>query len=263
MNSSVYSPIIDSMTWSYSRLKLFETCRYAWYLKYLYGINEPTNFYASYGSFIHNLIERYYRDEISHKDLPLKFLVGFSNFVKGKRPNEEIVDKYLQAGYEYFADFKPMPFDMVSVEQKITFDVGGYPFVGYVDFIGMRDGALAVVDHKSRNLSKRSTRRKPTLKDKELDEFMRQLYLYSIGVNDVYGQFPTTLCFNCFKSKTFIEEPFKEDAYNEAIEWAKDSIETIKHTDDFYPTLDWFYCTNLCGMKHECCYYALEMGGRR
>lgn len=261
MSDSVYKPLIDSMQWSYSRIKLFDTCRYAWYLKYLYGDKEEQNFYASYGKYIHNLIERYYRDEISHQDLSMTYLMGFYYTVEGVRPRQEIVDKYMDAGLAYFQNFKPFPYSLVSVEEKIEFNINNYQFVGFVDYIGMDGDELVIVDHKSRDLKQRSRRKKPTLKDAELDEFLKQLYLYAVGIEQRFGKLPKKLCFNCFKSGEFIEEEFNKIAFENAKGWAVDSIKKIETADKFYPNIDWFYCTNLCGYKGQCPYYEIAFGG--
>ena len=144
---------------------------------------------------------------------------------------------------------------MVAVEEKVDFEIDGTQFVGYIDYHGIKDGEHYIVDNKSRDLKPRSNRKTPTVKDKELDEMLRQLYIYSAAIKQKYGKFPKALCFNCFKTGTFIEEPFNEDAYNEAIEWAKKNIEDIKNADDFYPNREFFSCYYICGVSDECCYW--------
>lgn len=242
-------------------MKLFDTCRYAWYLKYLYGEKEEQNFYASYGSFVHKLIERYYRDEISHQDLPMKFLVGFSVFIEGKRPKQSIVDKYMEAGLAYFQSFKPFKYNPIDVEWKVGYKIDKYNFIGFIDYLGECDGDLVVIDHKSRDLKPRSGKTPQTAKDKELDEYLRQLYLYAVGVELTYGKLPSKLCFNCFKSGSFIEERFDPARFDDAKQWAIGQIKKIESAEDFYPNLDWFYCTNLCGYHKQCCYYHTAFGG--
>lgn len=263
MSDSVYKPLIDSMQWSYSRLKLFDTCRYAWYLKYLYGDDEEQNFYASYGSFVHKLIEEFYNGITSRQDLPMRFLTGFSSAVKGRRPKQEIVDKYIDAGFSYFQNFKPFKYGVVKVEEKIQFDIDGRQFIGFIDFLGTEDGEFVVLDHKSRDLKPRSGRKKPTVKDVELDEFLRQLYIYAAGVEQKFGKLPKKLCFNCFKSGVLIEEQFDNGAYESAKQWALEQISKIEQAEKFYPNIDWFYCTNLCGYKGQCPYYEMAYGGGR
>ena len=39
MGDICYAPLIDDMTWSYSRVKSFEDCPYKWFLKYIVGLH--------------------------------------------------------------------------------------------------------------------------------------------------------------------------------------------------------------------------------
>lgn len=48
-----YAPIIQEMTWSYSRIKAFDDCHYRWYLQYIRRLHGKDMFFASYGSFMH------------------------------------------------------------------------------------------------------------------------------------------------------------------------------------------------------------------
>ena len=114
---------------------------------------------------------------------------------------------------------------------------------------------MYIVDNKSRDLKPRSKRSKPTLKDKELDEMLKQLYIYSEAVKQEYGKYPISLCFNCFKSGVFIEEPFVENTHKEVLNWYEGQIDKIKKSEDFYPSIDFFMCKYLCGVQDECCYY--------
>lgn len=243
------------MTWSYSRISGFEMCPYKWFLTYIRGDEEAPTFYASYGSFIHSLLERFYKGELTEDALPSEFLLHFSEEVKGERPSPEIVSKYIQAGLSYLKSFRPFQFETVAVEKELQFDLDGAPFLAIADYIGRKDGKLVIVDNKSRELKPRSGRKKPTQKDQELDGMLRQLYLYAHGVKQEYGELPSLLCFNCFKNGAFIEEPFVNAAYEDTLEWAKREIEFIAGEEDFRPSADYFRCRWLCGFHDDCCYY--------
>lgn len=212
-------------------------------------------FYASYGSFIHNILRRYYDGELKKEDLPLEFLSNFSTEVRGERPAQSTVVKYIQNGHDYLKNFKPLPFRTIGVEKELNFDLNGSPFIAFVDYIGENNGKLVVVDHKSRELKKRSARKKPTLKDQELDDMLKQLYLYSHGIQQVFGEFPETLCFNCFRNGELIEEQFREDAYLDAIAWASKKIDEIAGEEEFRPYVDYFQCKYLCGFHEDCCFW--------
>jgi hypothetical protein len=218
-------------------------------------MRERPQFYASYGSFMHKLLEGYYKGDLSKEEMQIKFLFDFSKEVQGARPQESTVRKYIQMGTQYLSDFCPFPYRTLGVEKKMVFSLAGFPFVGYIDYVGGHGDDIILIDHKSRDLKPRSKREKPTVKDAELDDMLKQLYLYAGAVRDEYGRFPKSLCFNCFKTNTFIEEPFKEDAYHAAVDWAKGSIEEIMDADEFQPNLDFFSCKYICGLQDDCCYY--------
>lgn len=255
MESGIYKNVVDNMTFSYSRLSCFNDCRYQWLLKYIYECDSVDMFYASYGSFIHKILERFYKGELKQEDLLITFLSEFKNNVKGAKPSDKIVDDYIQKGCDYFRNFKPFEFKTVGVEKKINFKIGDRNMIAFVDYIGKKDGKLYIVDNKSRNLKPRSNKSKPTVKDKELDDMLRQLYVYAEAVKQEYGEYPVSLCFNCFKTGVFIEEPFVKSVHEDVIHWVCKQIDKIKNSNDFYPSVDFFRCRYLCGVQNECCYY--------
>lgn len=147
---------------------------------------------------------------------------------------------------------------MIATEEEVKVDICGVHFVGFIDLLEMdSEGNYIIVDHKSKLLRERSGRAKPTVYDKELDKYLRQLYLYAHFVKEKYGKFPSKLCFNCFRSQKRIEEPFNEDRYNEVIAWATESIRNIQEKREFEPTPDWFFCQNLCDCSESCEYKEL------
>ena len=252
MEKVCYRPLIDEMVWSYSRISCFDDCPYKWFLKYIKNLKEEPQFYASYGSFLHKLIEKIYNNELSAEQAGFEFLLDFQASVKGNRPQESTVKKYISSGIDYFRNFKPFPFNKIAVEKKIDFKIGENKFTGYIDYLGEKNGKYYIIDNKSRDLSPRSTRKTPTKKDEELDTMLRQLYIYAVAIKQEYGVFPEKLCFNCFKSQTFIEEPFNKNTYYETIDWATAKIDEIKNTELFPPNREFFKCSNICGLNEKC-----------
>lgn len=254
MGDMIYRPLIEGMTWSYSRLHSFEQCKYGWFLRYIHGTEKEEKFYASYGTFIHKLIELYYRGIFTASELKDAFVSGLSGNVIGTRPSDSIVTKYIAAGIRYFKNFRPVPFHVLEVEKKIRFEIDRIPMVAIIDILGEENGELVIVDNKSRDLKPRSHRGKPTAQDRTLDEMLRQLYIYAGAVKSEYGKFPSALCFNCFKTGVFIREPFQKERYDEAVRWAKERIEEIKSEEDFNPNPEYFFCKFLCDVSYDCIY---------
>lgn len=243
------------MTWSYSRIKSFFDCPYRWFLKYIHKSNETPQFYSSFGLFMHELIEKYYKKEYTRSEMRQNFLLNFQNEVKGERPNSNIVAKYINSALIYIDSFEDFPCKTVSVEEKVEFEINGLPFVGVIDYVGQKNGELCIIDNKSRALKPRSNRKKATAKDNELDEMLTQLYIYSKGIEQQYGKLPATLSFNCFRNNVFITEPFDRGKYEKTIEWVSESVEQIEETVDFPPNIDYFKCKYICGVNNDCCYY--------
>lgn len=262
MGDAIYTPLIDDMTWSYSRVRTYVDCPYKFYLRYILRLHGKDLFFASYGSFMHKLIEKYYKEGLTSQQLVTLYLQDFKNKVPGCAPNPKIFEGYFLGGLQYLQNIQPFPYAVVGVEKSVKFKFGDLPVVGFVDFVGEKDGEIYIVDHKSRHLKPRSKRKKPTKTDEELDEYLRQLYIYSIPVAKEFGKTPAYLCFNCFRDGILIEEPFKEKMYEEARSWFLNMISEIRVQTEFRPCLDYFKCTNLCEMQDECEYYELMCKGR-
>ncbi len=259
MGDISYAPLIEDMVWSYSRIKSFYDCPYKFYLKYIVGIRSKEEmFFSSYGSFIHKLIELYYRGEKTKEQLCDMYLQEFRSKVKGHAPSKKVFGNYFRDGLTYFKEFEPFPYKAEAVEKRVSFLVGDLSFVGYIDFFGKSNEGVCILDNKSKALKQRSGNSKPTKTDEELDEYLRQLYLYAAGIEQETGEVPKRLCFNCFRSRTLIEEPFRKKAYLEAKEWATKSVERITEETDFKPSVDYFKCTYLCDVRNHCPYYQLS-----
>ena len=252
MSEVSYKPIISDMTWSYSRLNSFDECPYKWFMKYIKEYKDIPMFYAEYGKFIHELIEGYYNGTIPKNKLSIEFLSNFSTQVKGLRPQSSIVKKYLDLGLKYFNEFKPFPYETIAVEERFDFEIRGIPFIGFIDYVGKNDDEFIIIDNKSRDLLPRSGRKKPTKKDKELDDMLKQLYVYSAAIKQRYGKYPKYLCFNCFKNGMLIKEQFDIQKYYEVEDWVEETVRRIEDAEDFDARPDFFKCKYLCGVN-DCC----------
>lgn len=266
MGDVSYKPLIDGMTWSYSRIKSFEDCPHRWYLKYIRfpRAEQLDLFFASYGTFMHELIAEFYKGEKDALDVRLNYLSNYRNRVAMPAPSQKVANGYFESGLAYLKTIHPSEDKVVSVEERFSAEIGGTPFIGFIDRLDeTADGELVLIDNKSRTLKPRSKRAKPTQMDHMLDEYLRQLYLYSEFVNKKFGKYPKNLCFNCFREQTLIKEPFDPAKLDEAKAWAKENIAKISEETRFRPDVEWFKCHHLCEMRHLCDYYDINFGNER
>jgi len=247
-----YRPLIEDMTFSYSRINSYESCPYGWRLNYIDQYRKENKFYSSYGKLMHSILEQYYNGKITKPQLPVEFLTRFSTEVKGVRPSGKIVQSYLNKGLNYLRNADKFDLNTLAVEKKFNFEVEGIPMTGIVDYLGEKDGDIYLIDHKSHELKPRSGRLKPTVKDKELDDYLRQLYLYSEAIRQEFGKYPAFLCFNCFKNGELIKEKFDQQKFEETIQWVVETVEKIKNDTDFDPNYDYFYCKWICDQSCNC-----------
>lgn len=260
MGEVSYEPLIRDMVWSHSRIKAFDDCPYRWYLKYVRypKAKKKEMFFANYGKFVHELIASFYSGEKSREELEAEYLRDFRAHVKAYAPNRTVFKNYFVDGLNYIRRLQKPKNKVLSVENKVEFQIGNIPMIGYIDRLEEdQDGRILVIDNKSRTLKPRSHRSKPTKTDEELDQYLRQLYLYSIPVQDQFGKPPDKLCFDCFRSQLFIEEPFNEMASENAKQWVKDRVDEIAVETEFRPNMEYFKCRHLCEMQDYCDYFEL------
>lgn len=260
MQDTSFRYLISLMTWSYSRLRAYEDCGYGFFLKYLYEEEEQSHFYAEYGSLMHRLLEQYYSGSITKDETLLKFSTGFViDVTTDVRPS--IAEKYYEQGKEYVKSLAMPSEKIIGIEEKLNFEIEGNPFIGFIDLLLEDDGGFIIQDHKSRILRAKSFVKGNKTEQKsneEFDSFAKQLYLYSVGIEQKYGRLPKELRFNCFRNGTVVTEKFDKEKYKEAKSWACETIDKIKHETEWNPNIEWFKCRNICGFTKICEYSGME-----
>jgi len=240
--------------WSYSRLRQFETCKYGWLLKYVFEVPQRKLFFSEYGKLMHELIAGALSCKISWPTAEIEYARRFHGVLQchglpGNIKAGYFMDglRYLRVGGEPLAGLQPL-----AIEPYVEFEAGGQSFCGYIDLVARDDaGAISIVDHKSRTLKERGGRRAKS--NALLDEYLRQLYLYSIPVAEQYGP-SDYLAFNCFRTGSLITEPFSQAAFDETIAWASRTIEEILRETDWLPCENTWMCRHLCDVAGECEY---------
>lgn len=171
----------------------------------------------------------------------------------------DIRENYKQKAIEYFdnIDIDFGKYEILGIEKKCDFEINGYKFTGYIDLLLREKDTrkIVLIDHKS---SKYPYGKKGKLLKSEKDKFQqykRQLYLYSIQVFNEYGVFPDRIGWNYFRDRKWDFLDFNKEDYEEAKKWAIDTLEEVRNTSEFPPTVDFYYCYNLCKFRNSYCEY--------
>ena len=253
--------VIDTMTWSFSRLNSFDNCKYEWLQRY---IEEPRenilgSCYAQFGSLCHELLEEYAKGEVSLWDLPILYEERFPDEVTEyfpRRGNKDFRSVYFDKGYSYFCNFTGFEkYDILGVEKKVEFELEGYPFIGFIDLL-LKDketNEIIILDHKSSTLKFKKNGDLSKTSLPKFEEFKKQLYLYSIPVIEEYGKVDK-LIWNMFKDQGRIEIPWDLKEYEAAKKWAVDQIHRIEAETEWpmKKQTDYMYCSYLCSKRGSC-----------
>lgn len=227
----------------------------AFKLQYIDKVQQDGNYFSDYGTYAHELLEQYAKDQIPVFALAEAYEEGYADAITHKPPPfpKGMADRYYEAGLRYFESFEGFGDEWEiavidgkpAVECRFEIDIGGYPFVGVADLVlrHKRTGGYMVVDHKSK--SKKSM-------DKEIHIYRRQLYVYAAFIKEKLGVFPETLRFNMFKEGYYIDEHFNMDAYNETMEWIVDTIESILLESQWLVSESSYFCRFICSVLDYC-----------
>ena len=258
-----YSEIIDAMVWSYSRISTFAQCKYSFYLKYIVDDESEYlpegNYWAEVGSFMHEILEKIFKNELSPDDAITFFVDNFDNRVLYKT-SQSTMDNTYDACINYLSseDFWWVKeCEILGVEQEVSISIFDYKFTGYIDLVlqNKHTGDIILVDHKSAAypLSANGQR---VLKNhaKSFESYTKQMYLYSNAIRQLYGKFPKYIVWNHFKAGRMVKIAFDPEEYDASIKWFIDTIESIKNERDYQENVDYFYCHNLCAFRNSCEY---------
>lgn len=254
-------PDSEQERYSFSKLSCFNQCKYQFKLKYRTPKDERPkereNAFSQYGIFVHELLEKYEKKELAEYELAPKYEDEFDVWVTEEFPPNAYVnlqESYYNAGLEFLSNYEGQGerYTVLGVEKYFTVEIDGIQLRGFIDLIlrDNTDGGIIVHDWKSKSAIK-------TKADKK--KYGRQLYLYSTYIKQEYGVWPKMLRLYLFRKDMPVDIPFKEDEYDEAVEWMKSQVEAIKVCegwDDY--TYDQFFCANLCEFRDSCKWRVIE-----
>lgn len=222
------------------------------YLTYILKERGDNGVFAEYGIFMHSIMEKYNKGELSEYELEDYYKEHYDENVKAKFPPNAWVDlstSYYNAGIEYFNNFDGYEDDIVEAEEKIDFVMDNgkrkINFTGVIDRISHDENGIIISDYKSKKKFKSK---------REESEYYRQLYVYSIPISIKYGKLPYKLKFHFFRDiNNKSEREFNEEDFQNAKDWIFEVIDEIYDTTDFEQNYNDFFCKYICSVPCESC----------
>jgi len=179
--------------WSWSRVHSYMNSKYEYFLKYVRHIEEDNNncAYAPLGGLAHELLEKFYGQEIRYENMPEEFDTGWMLNIdivdlkfnrNDKAKNDSIKNKYKENLDHFFRHHK-----VLENDEKSKFELEKFILIkmrediylqGYIDVLRiLEDGSYIVGDWKTSTIYKGK---------KALDE-CGQLVTYAIGIHQLTG----------------------------------------------------------------------------
>lgn len=170
--------------WSWSKINCFHTSPYEYYLKYIKKAKEDraNSIYVTTGGIAHNILEKYYTNEIPYEKMLEEFEDGWLVAtdiadLKFDRSDEErngkIKDKYYENLVHFFSNHTVLE-NKPIIEQFVKVKIGGNLFQGYIDCAFKDDeGCIIIQDWKTSSIYKGA----------KAENESGQLVLYALGLN--------------------------------------------------------------------------------
>jgi CRISPR/Cas system-associated exonuclease Cas4 (RecB family) len=252
---SNYDYVINNMRFSYSSVSSFETCALGFKLNYIDSEDRVGNWYADYGLLIHQVLEKYFKDELKREWLKDYFVDNYSLVVTSDPPPfpAGIVDKYYADGLIFF-DNLPInrdDYDVISIEDKIEAEHEGIKLVVKPDLIVKEKltGKTLLMDFKTS---------KP-MKGKnwdlvKIEGYSNQLLLYAYFLEKVKGIKIDKIQLLFVRLGKVYDIDYSVDNVEKVLSWFVSAIKKIKWEEDWKETVNPFFCQQICGVRRSCPY---------
>ena len=238
---------------SASRIHLFNQCPLSFYLKYKDNsgfVDEVTEYYASYGTLFHKIVEKIANGEIVYLPYALRlFDEGFPACGIPEKNRKEYYQQGKEGIERAFNELTNMEILGTEVEFTSYIDFEIPPLYGFIDLV-YRDekGRLIVRDYKTSKVYGKT----------ELDK-QYQPYIYAIACKQLYGEYPYMFEFDFVrfdKKKTFmITDSFIKMAEIK-IKAVWNRMKKSAHEGNWSV----FFCHNFCECLSTCPLYLKKNG---
>lgn len=178
--------------YSYSQVKLYEEDPYEYYLKYVAKIKpdkETSSAYGIIGGMVHDILERFYKNELGRENCKVLFQSEFSRlmndpktgvFSQDPSQNRAISTNLITDISDYFDRVVKLEGKIFCEEEMSCYfenHLSRSVFMGYIDFLNIKNGKAYIIDYKTSTL----------YKEEDIPKYSHQLILYAESVRKKYG----------------------------------------------------------------------------
>lgn len=163
--------------YSYSRLNI--KCPYEFYLSKIKGIKSEDNIYTAMGSLVHDILEKFYNNEMDREQMIEEFQLHFILLLKtyifkaDMDKNQKMSENYYESILSFLKEHKKIVGKTI-IEMLLFINIKNkHLLIGYVDLISRMDKNLVITDWKTSSIYNK----------RKQEEYAEQLLLYALGLS--------------------------------------------------------------------------------
>lgn len=249
-----YDLILDGMNFSYSAINTFDTCKLSFKMTYIDSEERMGNAFGEFGSYIHSILEKFFKDELDLFKLVDYYKKHYKESVKCSFPvfPPNMSDKYYEQGLEFFTNFNfdKSQYEIVYIEEKIKTEYKDFSFVFIPDLVAKdkRTGEYVLFDYKTANLY---TKDRPI--KKKIEDIKKQIHLYSYFLWHTKQIEISKIYIWAIRNNKTIELPYDQFYGFNTLEWLEETVGEIKQEQEWgYDNSQPYFCQNLCSVRFVC-----------
>lgn len=235
-----------------SRLSRFAQCELSFRFKYVdppSWEDDVTEWYAAYGSLMHEILEKMARKEIV---LWQAINLYNENFPFCHVPEKERANYYPAglAALEFKShDLSKLDGKIIGIEKEFNhmFDFAIPPLHGFIDLVYEDEYGLVVRDYKTSRVY-----------DGSLMKKQLQPFVYAIACKELYGRYPYKFEFDFIRFNEY-KSALIDDAFIQLGEIKVRNYWNKIQNSQFPATYSPFFCNNFCEFRSVCPTFQLKL----
>ena len=243
------------MRWSFSSANSFENCHGGFKLTYIDAEERIGNAFSDYGSFVHLILEKYFKDELKLNELADFYQNNYNNYMFNNFPTypEGMGANYFTSGKNFFEkfNFDKSLYDIIFIEDYINAKFNNILLTVKPDLIlkEKSTGKYILIDYKTAKLKTGKAYKE------QISEYKRQFLLYSYFLWTEKNIEIKQLKIWFIRDNKEITIDVDVAETMETMDWFETTIRHIKNEKEWKfnnSKENSYFCNNLCGVRNSC-----------
>lgn len=255
MTQEEINDILQSMTYSYSSISCFETCKLNFYYNYIEKRERLNGVFGEFGSLCHEVIERYMRKELEIFELAQEFKKLYPRKITFSFPPypANMEQNYFSFGLNFFENFNfdRDDYQVLMIEDKLETNWEGINLVVKPDLVVLdkKKNKVILIDYKSSAVIGKDGK----VDQKKIEPYKNQLNMYAYFITAISGIRIDDIKIWALRNDKFIDIIKTKDTEEKVQNWIRNTVKNIKEEKDWTANnTNTYFCSWLCSSRDGC-----------